>query len=129
MNTDNICPILLNNLPLPYVTEIKHLGNTLQSNGSMTKDVSCKRAKFISKIHSLNQEFHYANTSTVLKLYDIYTCDFYGSNLWDLYSRDVKKILNLFYLIYQEKPKDISLSPFLMFPILKQFYALVLYNL
>ena len=54
MNTDNICPILLNNLPLPYVTEIKHLGNTLQSNGSMSKDVSCKRAKFISKIHSIN---------------------------------------------------------------------------
>ena len=46
----------------------------------MSKDVSCKRAQFISKIHSLNQEFHYANTSTVLKLYDIYTCDFYGSN-------------------------------------------------
>ena len=34
-----------------------------------------------------------------------------------------------FYLIYQEKPIDISLSPFLMFLILKQFYALVLYNL
>ena len=68
MNTDNICPILLNNLPLPYVTEIKHLGNTLQSNGSMTKDVSCKHAKFISKIHSLNRKFHYANTSTVFKL-------------------------------------------------------------
>ena len=94
MNTDNVCPILLNNLPLPYVTEIKHLGNTLQSNGSMTKDVSCKRGKSISKIHSLNQEFHYANTSTVLKLYNIYTCDFYGSNLWDLYSRDVQKLLN-----------------------------------
>ena len=28
-----------------------------------------------------------------------------------------------FYLIYQEKPIDISLSPFLMFLILKQFYV------
>ena len=93
MNTDNNCPILLNNLPLPYVTEIKHLG-ILQSNGSMSKDISCKRDKFISKIHSLNPEFHYANSSTVLKLYDIYNCDFYGSNLWDLYSRDVQKLLN-----------------------------------
>ena len=54
----------------------------------MSKNVGCKRAKFISKIHSLNQEFHYANTSTVLRLYDIYT-DFNGSNLWVLYSRDV----------------------------------------
>ena len=33
------------------------------------------------------------------------------------------------YLIYQENPIDISLSPFLMFLILKQFYALVLYYL
>ena len=47
MNTDNICPILLNNLPFHYVTEIKHLGNTLQSNGSMTKDISCEPAKGI----------------------------------------------------------------------------------
>ena len=60
MNTDNICPILLNNLPLTLRTDIKHLGNTLQSNSSVSKDVSCKRAKFVSKIHSLNQEFHYA---------------------------------------------------------------------
>jgi len=54
MNTDNICPILLNNLPfLPYVSEIKHLGNTLHSSGSMSQDVSCKHTKFISKLHSL----------------------------------------------------------------------------
>ena len=71
MSTDYICPILLNNLPLPYVTEIKHLGNTLQSNGPITKYVSCKRAKFISIIHSLNQEFHYTDTSTELRVYDI----------------------------------------------------------
>ena len=62
MNTDNNCPILLNNLPLPYVTEIKHLG-ILQSNGSMSKDNSYIRDKFISKIHSLNPEFHSANHS------------------------------------------------------------------
>ena len=38
-------------------------------------------------------------------------------------------LLFAFYLMYQEKPIDISLSPFLKFLILKQFYALVLYNL
>ena len=68
MNTDNICPILLNNLPSPYVSKIKHLGNTLQSNGSMSKNVSCKHAKFISKIHSLNQEFYYAVMNNKLVL-------------------------------------------------------------
>ena len=29
------------------VTEIKHLGNTLHSSGSMSQDVSCKHAKFL----------------------------------------------------------------------------------
>ena len=86
-----MCPILLNNLPLPYVTEIKHLGNTLQSNGSMSKDVSCKRAKFISKIHSLNQEFHYANTST---------STFYHIVPYDLCVRN-KSIIIIIYIYYR----------------------------
>jgi len=75
MNTDN-------NLPLPYVSEIKHLGSTLQSYGSMTKDVSC--AKFISKIHSLNQEFHYVIHPCIKIVWYIYLW-FLCSNLWDLY--------------------------------------------
>ena len=46
MNTDDICPILLNNIPLPYVAEFEHLGNTLKSAGSMSAgsmsaDISC----------------------------------------------------------------------------------------
>ena len=72
----------------------------------------------------------------MLKLYDIYTCDFYGSNLRDCINSDVQKLLNscniairILFDVPQEKPIDISLSPFLMFLILKQFYALVLYNL
>ena len=68
MNTDN-------NLPLPYVSEIKHLGTTLQSHGSMTKYVSC--AKSISKIHSLNQKFHYAIHPCIKIVWYIY-CDFYA---------------------------------------------------
>ena len=43
----------------------------------MLKDICCKRAKFVS---------------TVLRLYDIYTCDY--SNLRDLYRMDVKKLMN-----------------------------------
>ena len=43
----------------------------------MLKDIGCKRAKFVS---------------TVLRLYDIDTCDY--SNLQDQYSRDVKKLKN-----------------------------------
>ena len=72
---------MLNNLPLPFVNEIKHLGNVLQSDNSMTKDCNTKRACFISKIHSLNQEFYFSNPKTLIKLYDIYTCSFHGSHL------------------------------------------------
>ena len=100
------CPTLFNNLPLPYVNEIQHLGDTLQS-----KDISCKRA--ISKIHSLNQEFHYANTSTVLWLYDIYILVVSMTQISGIYTVGMfKNVLNswnipiriLSYLLYFIEP-------------------------
>ena len=78
MNTDN-------NLPLPYVSEIKHLGTTLQSHGSMTKYVSC--AKSISKIHSLNQKFHYAIHPCIKMISMLKSLGF-------IQSRDVQNLLN-----------------------------------
>jgi len=92
MNINDVSPIILNGVPLPYVSEIKHVGNILQSNNSMKKDISVKRAQFISKVHSLNQEFHFSNPSFVMKLYNIYACSFHGSSLWDLYSDNVNKL-------------------------------------
>ena len=92
MNINDVAPIILNGVPLPYVSEIKHVGNILQSNNSMKKDISVKRAQFISKVHSLNQEFHFSNPSFVMKLYNIYACSFHGSSLWDLYSDNVNKL-------------------------------------
>ena len=92
VNRDDYSPIMLNNLPLPYVNSVNHLGTILEQNNSMFKDCNVKRAKFISKIHSLNQEFHFAHPNTVIRLYNIYACSFYGSNLWDLYSDNVNRI-------------------------------------
>ena len=63
---------MLNNLPpLPYVNSVNHLGTILEQNNSMFKDCNVKRAKFISKIHSLNQEFYFAHPNTVIRLYNI----------------------------------------------------------
>ena len=39
---------------------VKHLGNTLEFNISMKSNCLQRRGKFIGKIHSLLQEFHYA---------------------------------------------------------------------
>ena len=50
----------------------------------MTIDCNKKRAIFISKIHSLNQEFYFNSSDVILKLYNIYCCSFYGSSIWDL---------------------------------------------
>ena len=37
----------MNELPLPFVNDLKHLGNVLQSDNSMTIDCNKKRAIFI----------------------------------------------------------------------------------
>lgn len=109
ISVNDIHPIILNGLPLPYVSEVKHLGNILQCNNSMSKDCALKRAQFISKVHSLNQEFHYADPCTVVKLYNIYALSFYGSNLWNLNSEDCHRIYkswNVAIRILFDVPRD-----------------------
>ena len=85
-------PILLSGLPLPWVEDLKHLGNSLQSDNSMKIDISVKRAKFIGKVHSLNQEFYFCNPNVVMNLYNIYNCSFYSSSLYDLFSSKLDQL-------------------------------------
>ena len=80
-----LSPINLGGISLPWVGDLKHLGNTVQSDNSMVIDITVKRAQFIGKIHSLNQEFHFCHPDVVMHLYNIYTCSFYSSSLYDLY--------------------------------------------
>ena len=91
IDINNICPIILNGVPLP-LSEVKHLGNILQTNNSMNKDCDVKRAKFISMIHSLNQEFHFVHSYLVVQLYKIYATSFHGSSIWNLYSNNVSRL-------------------------------------
>ena len=86
-----VAPILLNGTPLPWVEKLKHLGNILQNDNSMEKDVGSKRGKFIGKIHSLNQDLYFCSPNLLIKLYNIYCCSFYGSNLYDLYCRNLER--------------------------------------
>ena len=55
INYNEITPILLNELPLPFVNDLKHLGNVLQSDNSMTIECNKKRAIFTI----LNQKIIY----------------------------------------------------------------------
>ena len=87
-----LSPILLKGLPLPWVEDLKHLGNTLQSDNSMKIDISVKRGQFIGKVHSLNQEFYFCNPNVVMNLYRIYNCSFYSSSLYDLFSNKLDQL-------------------------------------
>ena len=89
---EGVLPILLNNDPLPWVEQVKHLGNKLQSDNSMRQDILMKKGKFVGKINSLAQEFHYASPEVFIKIINIYCTSFHGSSLWDLSSKDCEGI-------------------------------------
>ena len=87
-----VSPIMLNGDPLPWVLQLKHLGNILQTDNSMKLDCVSKRGKFIGKVNSFLQEFHFVAPLTFMELLNIYGTSFYGSSLWDLYSQEVDRI-------------------------------------
>ena len=87
-----VAPVMLNGDPLPWVRQVKHLGNVLQCDNSMKIDCTLKRGKFIGKMNSLLQEFNYVDPSVKIKIFNIFATSFYGSGLWDLYSNEVDRI-------------------------------------
>ena len=82
----------LNGVPLPWVTELAHLGNILQSDNTMKSDCAMKRCKFVGKVNSLLQELHFATPDVLIKLLNSYTTSFYGSSLWNLYSLECERL-------------------------------------
>ena len=89
---DGVLPVKLNGNPLPWVSQVKHLGNLLQLDNSMKVDMCNKRGKFIGKMVSLNQEFYYADPDVLAKITNIFNTNFYGSSLWDIFSADCGKL-------------------------------------
>ena len=58
----------------------------------MKTDCILKRGRFIGKVNSLLQEFHFVDSTVFIKLLNIYASSFYGSSLWNLYSPEVERI-------------------------------------
>ena len=92
VKTEAVKQVELNGCELPWVSQAKHLGHTLQLNNSMKIDIQLKRGAFIGKVNSLLQEFHYSDPKVLLKLIQSYACNVYGSNTWDLFSADSQKL-------------------------------------
>ena len=58
----------------------------------MSMDISIKRGRFIAKVNSLLQEFHYASPKVLMKFMQTYACNIYGTNNWDLFSSDCQRV-------------------------------------
>ena len=86
--TDTIFPIELDGMILPWVSQIKHLGNILDRANNFRQDLAVKKGQFIGKVNSMLQEFYYLDYATLVQLINIYATSFYGSCLWDLFSND-----------------------------------------
>ena len=80
---------------LPWVTNVKHLGNYLEDKiDGLKKDVKMKRAQFINKNNELIQEFKFQHPRVIFGLNKTYNSHFTGSPLWDLSGREVEMLEN-----------------------------------
>ena len=64
---EGVDKIVLNGDTLPWVDNVKHVGNILECDNSFTRDCQIKRGQFIGKLHSLNQEFYCATSNVKTK--------------------------------------------------------------
>ena len=59
----------------------------------MSIDLAQKRGTLIGKLNFLRQEFHYVEPNVFVKILNIYATSFYGSSLWDLFSKEYEPAL------------------------------------
>ena len=81
----DLAKIELNGDYLPWVDSAKHFGNTLERDNSFSRDIDLKRGDFIGRVHSILQEVYFANPLVKMKMMRIYTINFYGSSIWNIF--------------------------------------------
>ena len=80
---------------LPWVSSGNHLGSIIDDKiNGMAHDILAKRGKYVAKNIELNQEFKHCHPDTQFQLNEIYNSSFYGSPLWDLFSKECKMLEN-----------------------------------
>ena len=82
----------LNGRDLPWVDVAKHLGCKIgPNNQGLTLDLLEKRAMYINRVNELKQEFSYAHPLTKIMINKVFNTHFYGSQLWDLFTREAAR--------------------------------------
>ena len=92
--TGKPAPLLLCGNELPWVDQADHLGCIITSSGDMDQDAKVKRAKFIASSSEIRNIFKSAAPNEIIKALRIYSCSFYGSNLWDLDGEAAQKVFS-----------------------------------
>ena len=87
-------PLILCGRPLPWVERADHLGHTLHQDGTMAQDCREKRAQFIDTSVKVREAFHFAHPMEQIQATEKYCTAVYGSNLWDLRSKEANMLVN-----------------------------------
>ena len=83
--------------PLPWVDQLKHLGNTISNRMDGNQlDIKVKSARYIDKNNSILQDFYYAHPETKVKLNNIYNGHWTGSQLWSFGCDQLRKLESTF---------------------------------
>lgn len=100
--------VTLKNSEIAWVSKIKHLGNFIDT--SLTDEIDCrmKISSFIGQVNKLNANFGHLQTHVLSRLFKLYCCSYYGSQIWCLnslyfdkvctaWNKGVRRVLNLPY--------------------------------
>ena len=74
---------------LHAISSCKVLESDSVNSNILESDIEKKKAKYIERNNVLGQEFGFYDISTKLYLNEVYNGSWYGSNLWDLFSKPV----------------------------------------
>ena len=84
--------LTLNGNDIEWVSEIKHLGNNLNISRNDELDCQIKTSHFIGYVNKLIVNFGHLRGSVLNKLFKLYCCSFYGSQMWKLGSVYFNKV-------------------------------------
>ena len=87
-------PLLLCGRPLPWVERAEHLGHAIHQDGTMSQDCREKRAQLIDGSAKIREEFGFAHPAEQITAVAKYCSAAYGSNLWNLGSKEAVMITN-----------------------------------
>ena len=74
---------------LPWVSRFNHLGTVITNDKDPLKaDMKLKNARYVSKNVEINQELSFAAAKSRLVVNEIYNSSWYGSVMWDLFSKE-----------------------------------------